>query len=385
MDKLFDDAGDEVKYDFEIQRGRYYVDGILCENDDEETKVVTYKNQPNYPSPESLKDNFYLVYLDVWERHITYIQDDSIREVALGGPDTATRAEVVWQVKVEADEIDGSTTCDTPEDWKTRVEKRWQPRNRGQLSAKAEIIEDPTDPCITSPEARYRGAENQLYRVEIHQGGSKNEATFKWSRENGAIVFPIRAVNGKTITLESAVLDGRFSLRKDDWVEIVDDDYVLQGRADPLLQVASVDRAKMEVTLKQAPAASVGWDLTKNLLLRRWDHRASASIEDKPQMTDAGDLLVQEDEWLNLEQGIQIRFQGTETHKYRTGDYWLIPARTATGKVEWPKNANGTPKAMRPHGVEHHYAPLAIIQVKGGSVSVEHDCRYYIEQIAEPV
>jgi hypothetical protein len=36
----------------------------------------------------------------VWERHITTVEDDSIREKALGGPDTATRTKVVWQVKL---------------------------------------------------------------------------------------------------------------------------------------------------------------------------------------------------------------------------------------------------------------------------------------------
>jgi hypothetical protein len=35
----------------------------------------------------------------VWERHVTWIEDDSIREPALGGPDTCTRAKVTWQVK----------------------------------------------------------------------------------------------------------------------------------------------------------------------------------------------------------------------------------------------------------------------------------------------
>ena len=44
---------------------------------------------------------------------------------------------------------------------------------------------------------------------------------------------------------------------------------------------------------------------------------------------------------------------------YRTGDYWLIPARTATGDVEWPRNDKKEPIAVEPHGVEHHYAPLA--------------------------
>ena len=41
-----------------------------------------------------------LFYLDVWERYITYVEDDRIREAALGGADTCIRSKVVWQVKL---------------------------------------------------------------------------------------------------------------------------------------------------------------------------------------------------------------------------------------------------------------------------------------------
>mgnify|MGYP000723784951 CR=1 FL=1 len=86
--------------DFRIGPGRYYVGGLLCENWRED---ITYFSQDeNYPLDENedeLPDLPFLVYLDVWERHITYIQDGNIREVALGGPDTATRSQIVWQAK----------------------------------------------------------------------------------------------------------------------------------------------------------------------------------------------------------------------------------------------------------------------------------------------
>jgi hypothetical protein len=81
-----------------------------------------------------------------------------------------------------------------------------------------------------------------------------------------------------------------------------------------------------------------------------------------------------------LEDGIQIQFQPGAT--YRTGDYWLIPARVATGDVEWPKlrdaqgklvpdeNGQPQPKPLPPRGVEHHYAPLAVIDVDNeGNIS----------------
>jgi hypothetical protein len=32
----------------------------------------------------------------------------------------------------------------------------------------------------------YRGLENQLYRAEIHDGGSPSTASFKWRRDRGS-------------------------------------------------------------------------------------------------------------------------------------------------------------------------------------------------------
>jgi hypothetical protein len=40
------------------------------------------------------------------------------------------------------------------------------------LKARAMLPPDSNYPCIIRPEAKYRGAENQLYRVEIHKSGN---------------------------------------------------------------------------------------------------------------------------------------------------------------------------------------------------------------------
>ena len=44
---------------------------------------------------------------------------------------------------------------------------------------------------------------------------------------------------------------------------------------------------------------------------------------------------------------------------YRTGDFWTVPARTATGDVEWPTDAARRPLLQSPMGIQVHYAPLA--------------------------
>lgn len=349
-------------------------------------RLTTYMTQPDYPVPvgeqlnKNNQNNQYLVYLDVWERLITYVEDDTIREVALDGPDTAARSKVVWQVKITGP-LDA---CLKPE----QLNALFQWENRGWLKAMANQASTSADPCIISPDARYRGPENQLYRVEIHRHGTRwdskgvprtndKAATFKWSRENGSAIYPIvtLVVGGgtTTITLENLDRDDRFGLAKDDWVEIVDDDYVLQNSAETLLQVHSVERTNMTVTLIGALQTNVGQDSTKHPLLRRWDHKEGNPAEGGLQLGSDGAALIVEgsgNNWLELEDGVKIQFQQPDKdpqNQYRTGDYWLIPARTATGDVEWPREKDSLgkpiPIAKPPDGVIHHYAPLAVITV----------------------
>ena len=87
---------------YKIGAGHYYVNGILCSNEDE----VQTSSQPNLPikreptsSPSPKAHGIFLVYLDVWERHITCLDDPELLDPALGGPDTTTRKKIIWQVK----------------------------------------------------------------------------------------------------------------------------------------------------------------------------------------------------------------------------------------------------------------------------------------------
>jgi len=390
--------------DLTIGPGHYYVDGILCENE-RRKELLSYYHQSDYPlDPERregdrVPDGALLVYLDVWERHITYIEDDSIREVALGGPDTAARARTVWQVKVKSFEklLDLATvgiaqiTCGSHQlvDAMNKLRNLLQPFNQERMAARAQVPEetDATNPCIVSPEAHYRGAENQLYRVEIHrsghswdghtEGAKTGAATFKWSRENGAVVFPIQSLTGNTVILESLGRDDRFGLEVGDWVEIVDDNYVLRAVSEPLLRVETVDRIDMRVTLSGAP--TFGHNPSKHPLVRRWDHRAGDSATGNLTLASDGAALMvgSTTAWLNLEDGVQVRFQKGQ---YRRGDYWLIPARTATGDIEWP-GPKENPPALPPRGVEHHYAPLAVVFPELGRGFLVRDLRHSIAPI----
>ncbi|MBV9991077.1 MAG: hypothetical protein JOZ72_07265 [Alphaproteobacteria bacterium] len=341
-------------------------------------RAVTYSTQPDL-APAALQTNTaYHVYLDVWERLVTYAEDDSIREVALNGPDTAARAKVVWQVKLL--ETDGNNACIM----RQALRDRFQPANLARLKARAQPERTSDDPCTIAPDALYRGPENQLYRVEVHTGndtdpqtGERTQPTFKWSRENGSVVFPIRSGGGtKTLILETLGHDDRFGLAAGDWVEVCDDAAALGNAVRPLLQVQSIDRSRLTVVLSGSPDANIGKDLAKHPLLRRWDHQkgdpAAGGLTLGPD--NAAEVPEGEpdpDSWLDLEDGVQVQFSDPGTTIYRPGDYWLIPARVATGDVEWPSETYSVGQgksvsdkvALPPIGVVHHYAPLAVVTI----------------------
>jgi Family of unknown function (DUF6519) len=400
-------AGDDVNsfaigntttgWDFEIDAGTYYVDGLRCHLD----AKTSYLKQADFPTAAAnkavgdLTAGDYLVYLDVWERHVTSADDGGIREVALGGPDTATRAQVVTQIKVWPEKgqppLAGGEEIEKTENFlRDELARRAQVKLRAKVGGSA-----PSTPCVIGPQARYRGTENQLYRVEIHRGGpawngikdangkpagnAATAATIKWSRDNASVAFPIRRIKEGRVRLASLGPDERHSLHENDWVEVVDPS--APGVAGSLYRIETIDRDELEVTLKKPRTGSpltLPDEEAKRLVLRRWDH--VGSFEGAILLTEADDDA--EESWIELEDGISVQFAppptGDPSHIYRPGDYWLIPARVAGGTVLWPTEVDGsgrTVPSFRPaHGVEHHYAPLAVVTF-GAGITVAHHVR----------
>jgi hypothetical protein len=370
-------------------------------------RQITYLHQPDLPfsaasgavnAPALPATGSFQFYLDVWERVITYAQDDSIREVALGGPDTAARTKLVWQVKfTQPVASGGANACMSPQQLSPQVQAQLQgqpsPQPRGWLQAMAKQTSASTNPCIINPNAAYTGPENQLYRVEINRSGAAGttsgvSATFKWSRENGSVFYPITSGGGTTtVVVESLGRDDRFGLVEGNLVETQDDRSVLLNQSGILLSVQSINPTTLTVTLNGTPAAVVGSDETLHPLLRRWD-QTSGDPDAVGLTLDPADncAYVQEGQWLMLEDGVQIFFQPADpvlpappnspVNQYLTGDYWLIPARTATGDVEWPTTTDAAgdvfPVALPPQGIMHYYAPLAVVS---GATSPLQDCR----------
>jgi hypothetical protein len=433
--------------DFVLSPGRYYVDGILCENE----HPVPYTRQPDLPGLSAIDvsaQGFTIVYLDVWQRHLTYLDEALLRETALGGPDTATRTKTIWQVRTVFAGTNAITCADEPQAYLDATAG-----STGLLSARAKREAQTPDPCIVPESAGYRGLENQLYRVEIHDPGEAYDlsagpgdvsitiaapdqivytgaagpwtvgravevfrsaagsdpmegfvativardtgtktltlntslpdiqaadlprvrpvdSTFTWSRDNGSVVTLVSAVSNNELTVASVGPDENLGFAPGQWVEVIDEVTELDGRPGFLTVVDDVDPATRIVTLRAAPPAFGG----RILKLRRWD--GVGAVKRHP----SGGA----EPFIELENGVEVSFSdGT----YETGDYWLIPARTATsdehsGTIEWPTE-NDEPVAQPPRGIVHHYCRLAVLEADGSNLSLTEDCRNLFPPLTE--
>lgn len=371
--------------DLLIGAGRYYVHGVLCENEE----AVAYGAQPDYPldaafladldEPPTLlppDPGTYLAYLDVWERHLTALEAPHIREVALGGPDTATRAKAVWQVKLhpltgaDPDGADLHCLSELPS-WDEATAP-----STGEMGARAEPSTPSDDPCIVAPGAGYRRLENQLYRVEVHEGGVRNDSVFKWDRDNGTIVARLEDQSPDLTEwrVSSVGRDSVLTFAPGDLIEITDDTRELHGLSGTLVVVDGVEGNVITVdTSAPIPAGgSVDMaDFPDNPKVRRWNGVLEG---------------VTNQDFQDLEDGVQVRLRGGNgpdgaPRRYRVGDYWTVPARTNTGDVEWPTENDGWRPA---EGIHHHYCRLGLLEFDDpGGWSELSDCRTLFPPVTE--
>lgn len=444
--KITTPGGDSIR----IGKGRYYVEGILCEN----PRPLFYADQlylidPSPGGPALLASlssgaiSVIQVYLQVWRRLVTALDDPCLREPALGLADTTARLQTVWRVlakgltSAQAEPLAGTVavtngsatvtgagtsfttaltagqqivfaadSTQTPytvsaiaSDTSLTLSANYAgataasttasiveaigqccdsmrtglvpEHNPGKLRAQTGAGSGDCS-CQPTPAAGYLGLENQLYRVEIHQGGTEASATFKWSRENASVVVAITSVSGSQVYVDSLGPDANLGFSPGQWVEISDDTNLFgedPNQPGDLYQIQSISPETLSVTMAQ-PVASV--DPAMNPRMRRWDQFGSSAGANGVSLSTA---------LLDLENGIQVEFS---KGNYQSGDHWLIPARTATGQIEWPPcNSNGAEFQLA-HRTEIYVAPLACIQWDPQKQSVNvQDCRKSFPPLTE--
>ncbi len=341
--------------DLTISKGRIYLHGFICEL----SADTPFTKQPYFPGTTlTLPPNngVTIIYLEVWELHRTGVDAPEILDPALDGRDTSGRVQTVFQVK--AVNAPAGTGCVVP---------ATVTAGKGTLTVPQVVPTVPADPCALNAEGGYRGLDNRLYRVEIHAPGNSGTATYKWSRDNGAVVYPLKSGaplgttvtggaggNSVAVTLSLPPRDDVLALHNGQWVELLDDETEYRSEPGPLLKIDKdpvLTPDGVGLSLAIPATATVKLPGGTHPRVRRWDGASGA------QKVGAAEVLLEDD--------IKIQFGGSDL---RTGDYWTFTARANGNAVDELKNES-------PHGITRYRTPLGVVTWLGGQIKSITDCR----------
>ena len=196
-----------------VGAGTYYLGGwrlTLAE-------PVVIGKQPDWlDAPPLAQGKQGLVALLVTEQSVSAVEDQALREVALGGPDTAARLRLIQQFPLIPVEADNCATAAAIVSKQLAAEGVTIDPASGQLLNDARLIVGfvadpaPTDPCTPAAAGGYLGADNQLIRVTvIAYDTTKKAGSLLWGRNNASIVYRV-STTSKTptvLTLQGVPVD----------------------------------------------------------------------------------------------------------------------------------------------------------------------------------
>ncbi len=352
----------------------------------------------------------HMTYLHGWEQWISAVEDEEIRERALGAIDTSVR--VRRMARVELREVDNDLDC--AQAW-AAVEQQLETQAGGAFDATGvEMISsarlhvtfvpgeslDPCGACAPDDVGRYLGAENQAIRIMLAAPNS-----YVWGLDNASPLYrvqvgeaadnmvPIRMITeprdeahwpltGTVVEFVpwSALLDNneKCGAHVGVFLRVVDGYDPDTGS----FRIDDIDAGQLDALVTQWDAAHPDIAVLPNtadpngryLYMRVW-HRLDEGDTNVLLSTAAGP----NNHTLLRRLGLQPEFSGVGS----PGDYWVVTVRPNTPQTVAPWNltqVGGVP----PHGPRHFYAPLSLITFRppqaGEHANTQvvqsiHDCR----------
>lgn len=354
-----------------IGPGRYYVGGVHVEV----PQLIEYNSQPFFrpaaddalsSADRAANGSTVLMYLEVFERAVSAAEDPSLADPALGGSDTALRRQTVWHVRsietgtafaeIEADEIKVLLDLETGAPPRLAI-------RAAQATTSSEL-------------SGYLGADNRLFRIEIHCGGGADEAQYKWSRDNGAIVGSWNGFDGDLLRLSM-----REAVQPPAIVELTDGLRETGGLPGVLVEIAAVLNDRYRIVTGDVGAVRALWETSLSKpFVRRWEQLRSDPAPGLAFVRVSESALPL---WTSLGDGLEIAFEGGP---FITGDYWQLAVRPGADLL-WPGDRDAglwKPKFCAPAGPLRWRAPLALVGQAEGSPAVRDLRRRFAPQCNEP-
>ncbi len=368
-------------FDFEVGAGIMYVGGVRVWA----PRPIRYGRQSDWldaaidpewvPVPTANPGNEY-IFLLVREQEVSAVEDSDLKDVALGGPDTAQRTRLVQHVERQATQ---ATDCAAA---LQAARKQWaqeglffdpgtmrlQSHDRLQVSF---VSSGGGTLCDPTAQGGYLGADNQMIRVQIASySAATKTGTLLWGFDDASFLYRVNVVDPQTLTLQSAPVDAEHQPQGGQAVEVLMDaaelsngQYVAAPVGAPFVLGASPynpDNLQLSLPSPGLPAVyGNGTPSPANppqVYLRIWQQQLNFTSGTAVTLGDTGVAIT-----LDIPAGAHV------------GDYWMFAVRPSTPQKVYPERYLAAPQP--PEGARLWVCPLAVITWRKNGGTVLADCR----------
>ncbi|MBE9567873.1 MAG: hypothetical protein IMF14_04190, partial [Proteobacteria bacterium] len=366
--------------------GRVYADGVPAEvivakavegEPTVDPELFEYDHQLRYPEAPALPTaSAYRLYLDVWERAVTWLEDDKLRDPGLHGADTTTRTQTMAQVK----------WCDT--DTQPLCQQVNPQIGDAQLqmilrSLSSDI--DKCDPCSEELDLN-NPVGNYLFRVELHDVHYNDplppakrdkdnpvladQVTLKWSSENGAEAYKTTDIPPDFISSQYVYEFFNDTNEKHLGNHLARDDSnnerIIDGQRDDLL-----------ATYPTSPPAEKNyvrrWDGYCKLIKAGNNWQLDSGFEGSLELklgTDNPGTVIQGGDSVTIELRVITLLIDLSDNALLCGDYWTAPVReTIHQQGDILLQGEEVNTGALPEGELHHYMLLVDVAADGSTMT----------------
>jgi hypothetical protein len=354
-----------------IGAGIFYLGGWRLKLD----KPIDLSRQPdwvNAPDFSQASGNL-VVSLLLTEQSVGAAEDQALREVALGGPDSAARERLMQHFLREPTK---AATC--PAGAQTIAELLQEdgvtidPATLQLLSSarlRAGFVTAPTsqDPCTPAAAGGYLGADNQLVRVTVTQyDAAAKTGTLLWGWNNASLLYRAAMSNPLTLTLTDIPVDQEHAPQQSQFVEILrtetvlgDNNYIAAGQGFVVQLAQGYSFDTQQIGLQTALPA----DYQNNpdpLFVRLWQAEVPFNAATATPLDQLSGITV------------AITMDALPT-QIAARPFWCFAVRPSMPQNIYPQRYADAPQP--PEGPRQWITDLAIVEAQASGSALVMDCR----------
>lgn len=200
-------------------------------------------DQPPQAWTQTNKEGLYVIALLVSEQEVQAVEDQALREVALGGPDTAARTRLMQHIVAVPTSDD--TCAAVLKDWNSVLKPLGLALHPDTFALDFDAAlqvsfyppAGPADPCCPPAQGGYLGADNQLVRVTVTSyNTTTHTGTLLWGWNNASFLYRASLIdasaNPQILTLSPAPVDSEHTPQINQVIEVLRSTMELGNPAD---------------------------------------------------------------------------------------------------------------------------------------------------------